>query len=141
MGRRELLEETCRAHGVLCLYLFGSRAADGIAVLADSTQLAHLADGSDFDVGVFFARGEDPILQLPLLQVALEDVFAPLKVDLVPLQRVDALFQAAAIDGHRAFAADADAADLCELVVMRRAAELLPIQRAIERDRFGTSTS
>ena len=58
-----------------------------------------------------------------------------------PLQRVDALFQFAAIDGERVFAADVDQADLYELVVMRKAAELLPIQRAIEHDRFGVSTS
>ena len=38
-------------------------------------------------------------------------------------------------------AGDVDRADLYELVVMRKAAELLPIQRAIERDRFGVATS
>jgi hypothetical protein len=73
--------------------------------------------------------------------VAIEDACAPLRIDLVPLQRVDALFQFAAIDGERVFAADVDQADLYELVVMRKAAELLPLQRAIEHDRFGVSTS
>ena len=73
--------------------------------------------------------------------MAIEDACAPLRIDLVPLQRVDALFQFAAIDGERVFAADVDQADLYELVVMRKAAELLPHQRAIERDRFGVSTS
>jgi hypothetical protein len=59
----------------------------------------------------------------------------------VPLQRVDALFQFAAVDGERVFADDDYQADPYELVVMRKAAESLPIQRAIERDRFGVSTS
>ena len=45
------------------------------------------------------------------------------------------------IEGERVFAADVDQADLYELVVMRKAAELLPLQRAIERERFGVSTS
>jgi len=39
------------------------------------------------------------------------------------------------------FTADAERADRRELVIMRRAAELLPIQRAIERERFGVATS
>jgi hypothetical protein len=54
---------------------------------------------------------------------------------------VDPLFQFNAIDGHRVAAPDATAADLFELDVMRRAADCLPIQRAIERERFGVSTS
>ena len=52
-----------------------------------------------------------------------------------------ALFQFRAIDGHRVFAANPERADRHELVIMRRAAELLPIQRAIERERFGVATS
>jgi hypothetical protein len=89
---------------------------------------------------VFSGRDAD-IAKLPSLQVVLEDACAPLRIDLVPLQRVDALFQFAAVDGERVFAADDYQADLYELVVMRKAAESLPIQRAIERDRFGVTTS
>jgi hypothetical protein len=75
------------------------------------------------------------------LQVALEDVFAPLRVDLVPLALVDSLFQSRAIDGQRVFAADPERADRRELVVMRRAGGLLPLQRATELERFGVATS
>lgn len=53
----------------------------------------------------------------------------------------DSLLQFRAIDGHRVFTADPERADRRELVVMRRAAELLPIQRAIERERFAVATS
>ena len=73
--------------------------------------------------------------------MTLQDIFAPLQVDLVPLQRVDPLFQFRAIDGHRAMVSDAHRADLFELEVMRQAAELLPVQRQLERDLFGVSTS
>ena len=134
----ELLERACRLHGVDALYLFGSRADEGRRALG-----GHLVDGlgSDLDVGVFFAPGGNGLTELPGLQVELEDVFAPLRVDLVPLASVDALFQFRAIDGHRLFAADSGRADRRELVIMRRAAELLPIQRAIERERFGVATS
>jgi len=133
-----LLEQACRHRGVDTLYLFGSRADDGRRALAgDGVD----GQGSDLDVGVYFAPGMVGPADLAGLQVALEDVFAPLRVDLVPLASVDSLFQFRAIDGHRVFSADPERADRRELVIMRRAAELLPIQRAIERERFGVATS
>ncbi len=135
--RRTSLDRACRTLGVEAAYLFGSRADDGVRVL-DGESVA--GQGSDLDVGVYLSRGID-VGQLADLQVALEDVFEPLQVDLVPLERVDALFQFRAIDGHRVFAADSAAADRSELIIMRRAAELLPIQREIERQAFGVSTS
>ncbi len=74
-------------------------------------------------------------------QVAFEDLFEPLAVDLVPLQRVDPLLAFAAIDGHRVAVTDRTANDYFELATMRLAAELLPVQRRIERDLFGLSTT
>lgn len=137
MNRRHELADACRASGVEAAYLFGSRLEDGLRVL-DGVELPQ--GGSDIDVGVYFG-GPFGAGRLADLQVALEDVLAPLRVDLVPLDRVDALFQFRAIDGRRVFEADSSRADRFELTVMRRAAELLPIQREIERDRFGVATS
>jgi predicted nucleotidyltransferase len=137
--RRATLEQACRSHGVAAVYLFGSRADEGLRVLAGGT-----ADraGSDLDVGLFFDSAAADVKDLAELQVAMEDVFAPIRVDLVPLHRVDALFQFHAIDGHRVYTPeDAREVDRWELVVMRRAAELLPIQRELERDLYGVSTS
>jgi len=137
MGR-PALDEACRGHGVLIVYIFGSRAADGCRLLAGERIERR---GSDLDIGVVFERPPGSAGQLAGLQVALEDVFAPLRVDLVPLDQVDPLFQFRAIDGHRVFTSDAHRADVFELNVMRQAADLLPIQRALERDRFGVSSS
>lgn len=115
------------------MYLFGSRADEGLARLAGAEVSGA---GSDLDVGVLFADRTFDHRRLADLQVALEDRFAPSRVDLVPLQRVDALFQFKAIDGHRVVAVDSHAADEYELVVMRRAAELAPIEAALERQLF-----
>ena len=131
------LAAACRTLGVEAVYLFGSRADDGLQLMGGA---GVDAAGSDLDVGVWFGPAGSSS-NLDDVQVAIEDVFAPLRVDLVPLDRVDALFQFRAIDGHRVFAADDHTADQFELIVMRRAAELLPIQRAMERERFGVSTS
>lgn len=119
---------------MLVLYLFGSRAGDGVEYLARRPVEAH---GSDLDVGVVFVTPQFDIHLLSSLQVALEDIFEPLKVDLVPLQRVDALFQFEAVSGHRVFESDSTRADEYELLVMRRAAELMPVQRRIEQELFG----
>lgn len=128
------LDAACRAHDVLVLYLFGSRADDGMKRLEG---LPVAPQGSDLDVGVAFAAPDVDHRRLAALQVALEDVFEPLRVDMVPLQRVDALFQFAAISGHRVFEADSTRVAEYELLVMRRAAELAPIQRRLERELFG----
>jgi predicted nucleotidyltransferase len=138
VDRRSRLAHVCRRLGVEAVYLFGSRADDGVRVL-DGESVDPI--GSDIDIGLFFRREAFQAGRLADLQVTFEDIFAPLRVDLVVLDQVDALFQYRAIDGHRVFALDAGRADRAELVIMRRAAELLPIQREIEREMFGVSTS
>jgi predicted nucleotidyltransferase len=132
------LNEICRRFDLLSVYLFGSRADDGLRELhGDAVD----GKGSDLDVGVFFVSRNPDINRLGDLQIALEEVFDPLRVDLVPLDRVDPLFQFRAIDGHRVATTDSTAADERELEVMRRAADLLPFQRQAELDLFGVATS
>ena len=138
MDRTARLHDICAEYGLLSIYLFGSRAEDGVhrirGLVADGA-------GSDLDVGVFGNRGVVAAARLGALQAALEDLLAPLRVDLVPLDRVDPLFQFAAIQGERIAASDSTAADERELEVMRRAADLLPFQRQLEMEEFGVSTS
>jgi predicted nucleotidyltransferase len=138
--RRRTLDAICDEHGLLAVYLFGSRADEGLAVLRGERADA---SGSDLDVGVVYRDREEPdFRRLGALQVDMEDLFEPLRVDLVPLQKVDALFQFRAMDqGHRVAAPDSTKADFYELYVMRQASELLPIQRRLEEEEFGVSTS
>ncbi len=136
MSRRDQLERVCCEHGILAVYLFGSRADDGLRLLC-SEEVPH--EGSDIDVGIVFPDGAPSLDKLVAAETALAEVFAPLRADVVALQRVDSLFQADAIDGHRVFALDDYAADSYELLVMRKAAELVPIQRAFEIEVFGFS--
>jgi predicted nucleotidyltransferase len=135
MQRREQLERICQELDLLAVYLFGSRADDGVAYL-DGVEPER--SRSDLDVGVVFRDPNFEPRRLTVLQVAFEEVFAPFRVDVVPLQRVDALFQFEAVDGHRVAAPDPEEADRYELLVMRRAAELLPIERRLEQDFFTT---
>jgi len=138
MDRRKALEDIGDKYGLLAVYLFGSRADDGLRLLRGESVYP---EGSDLDIGIVFTQNGPGVIQLGSIQVELSDVFSPLSIDVVPLHRVDPLFQFRAIDGHRIEAADTHRADIFELEVMRRAAELLPVQRHIERDLFGVSTS
>lgn len=138
MTRPDDLDRLCREHGATALYLFGSRAEDGLRKLQGD---AVAGEGSDLDVGVVFREPRFDSKKLWRLQVELEERFAPLVVDLVALQRVDALFQWNAIQGHRIAAPDPTAADFYELYVGNRAAELAPIQRRMELEQFGVSTT
>ncbi len=138
MDRVEGLQLVCREFELLSVYLFGSRSDDGMKRLQGHDVSS---GGSDLDVGVFGRSGGIAARRLGALQVALEEVFSPLRVDLVPLDRVDPLFQFAAVQGERIAAPDTTAADEKELEVMRRAADLLPFQRELEREEFGVATS
>jgi predicted nucleotidyltransferase len=132
------LEALCAEHKLIAVYLFGSRAEAGAAHLRGEPVEHGI---SDLDVGVFFAGGPFTAARLAALQIGLEQLFAPLRVDLVPLDAVDALFQFHAIQGLRIAASPPTAANEKELEVMRRAAELLPFQREHERQVFGVTTS
>ena len=132
------LHEICREFGLLSVYLFGSRADDGLRLLRGEPVSAK---GSDLDVGVFSMSRHLEARPLGELQIALEEVFDPFRVDLVPLDRVDPLFQFRALDGHRIATSASTAPDDRELEVMRRAADLLPFQRQAEIETFGVATS
>jgi predicted nucleotidyltransferase len=138
MDRITRLHAICAEYGLLSIYLFGSRAEDGARRIRG--QMVDEA-GSDLDVGVFGRDGVVAAARLGALQAALEDLFAPLRVDLVPLDQVDPLFRFAAMQGERIATCDSTAADEKELDVMRRAADLLPFQRQLEMEEFGVSTS
>ena len=98
MDRRKALEDIGDKYGLLAVYLFGSRADDGLRHLRGESVNP---EGSDLDIGIVFTQSGPGVIQLGSIQVELSDVFSPLTIDVVPLHKVDPLFQFRAIDGHR----------------------------------------
>jgi hypothetical protein len=130
MSRQDILDRLCREHGLLAVYLFGSRAGDGLQLLEGEDVSSQ---DSILDVGIVFKKSteaHDPVR----LQADFEDVFSPSHIHLVTLQSVDALVQFSAIDGHRVATTDADEADKYELIVMNLAEEMVWLQRQIENE-------
>jgi hypothetical protein len=126
MSPQQTLDRLCRDNGVLAVYLFGPRADDGLRLLRGEEEVPR--EGSDLKIGVMVRDDFDPLV-LSQFQEGLQHVFSPLKIDLIPLQEVDALTQFSAIDGHRVAVTDADVADRLELAAMSMAEEMLWLQR------------
>ena len=138
MDRRERLIHIGRTHGALVIYLFGSRAKDGLRVLEGVT--IENGSGSDLDVGVVLRKPlADPMLDYGGLHADLSEIFVPLRVDLVLLHEADAFVREAAVRGGEVFCSDEHARDLWELDALRRAGDLLPIQRRLERELYGAT--
>ncbi|HEX9941814.1 MAG TPA: nucleotidyltransferase domain-containing protein [Thermoanaerobaculia bacterium] len=131
MSRQEVLDRLCHQHGILAVYLFGSRADDGLRVLRGE---AVSREGSDLDVGVFFREHLDDPIVPSQLQIEIENIFEPLIAKLTPLEQLDPLSQYDAIEGHRIAAPDPTAANLYELAVISMAEEALWLKRQMESE-------
>lgn len=127
--RRAALGELCRQLGVGILYVFGSRSIEVRDWLERGT--THLSSGtSDVDIGVKALRGTVWSTREKVeLALTLEDFFGCSRVDLVVLDDADPFVAAEIIRGERLYARDSYTADEYDLYVLRRAGDLLPLER------------
>ena len=94
------LYRICEGYTILAVYLFGSMANEGVALL-DNKLSVNLDPLADLDVGVVFLQAvSDPKERVKLykkLYSDLSDLFSPLSLDLVFLQETGVIFQSEAI--------------------------------------------
>jgi hypothetical protein len=111
------------------LYAFGSRAEEAQALV--STGGKSLPSGpSDLDLGVLPQPGRRLSVQEKVdLASRLEDLFGVGRVDLVVLPEADPFMAANIIRGSRLCADDERLADEYDLYVLRRAGDLIPLER------------
>lgn len=128
---RAALEALCRRFQVHILYAFGSRGREALAWL-DGDGHGLPPGPSDLDIGVKPAEPLD-IRRKVELAIALEDLFAVNRVDLVVLPEADPFLAVNVIRGERLFADDSYLADEYDLYILRRAADLLPFERERQR--------
>jgi predicted nucleotidyltransferase len=128
-SRRAALARICWAFHVATLYVFGSQAGEALAWVEGERQTFERGP-SDVDVGV------RPIPGMPLaveekvrLAIALEDLFDVGRVDVVSLPEADPFLAANVVRGERLYARDEYEADEYELYVLRRAGDLIPLER------------
>jgi predicted nucleotidyltransferase len=132
-NRKETIEKICKDFGIDILYVFGSRSKE-VADLVSGEALTLSQGLSDVDIGVKLIDGKKlTVKEKTLLSILLEDLFGATKVDLVFLSDTDPFLAANIIRGERLYAKDEDAADEHDLYIMRRAGDLVPLERERER--------
>lgn len=120
---------TCRNHGVALVYLFGSQASTG-AMLLKGEKVIVDDPLSDIDVGVITEAPLPNPYQRTIFYAALyndmEDIFKPLRLDLVLLDENHSIFQLEAIKGICVFQSSQKKRDDYEMMILRRAADFRP---------------
>lgn len=123
------LTRIAEAFGVGIIYAFGSRAQDVVAFFEAGTPLAPSSSDVDIAVVATAPLGVDEKVRLGS---ALEDLLAVDRVDVVDLRTAPPYLALDAVSGALLHAVDGDAEARYQLFVLRRAADLLPFQRARE---------
>ena len=125
---RELAEK-CKRYGVEILYAFGSRAKEIREVLEGKVTSPSLSV-SDADIAVKLRAGTSLSLRERVrLSAELEDLLEVNRVDLCVLQDADPFLAADVIRGERIHCEDEYWADEYDLYVLRRAGDLIPLER------------
>ena len=125
----ESLAHICRQYQIAILYAFGSRAKEAEAFAHG--RIEQLTPGAaDLDLGVLPANSRRmPIREKVDLTARLEDFFRVSRVDLVVLPESDPFLAANIIRGERLYADDETAADEYDLYILRRAGDLIPLEK------------
>lgn len=109
--RKGKLIKICKDYRILAVYIFGSMAKDGIALL-ESKKPREIDPLADVDVGIiFFERPLDPKERIEIygrLHSELSEVFSPFILDLIFLQDVGVILQFEAINGKVVYSFDDD---------------------------------
>jgi predicted nucleotidyltransferase len=133
------LERLCSVHGLVAIYVFGSRAEE-IAARVTGGRATPERPGSDVDIGVQPVRGRRlPASERVDLMQALEALFDVRRVDLIVLSEADAFLAADVVRGELLAMTDPDAEAEAQLYYLRRAADLAPFLREAWSDRVGNA--
>ena len=118
-----------RREALVAVYAFGSRAKEALEALSAGDARLQ-PSSSDLDIAVVAEPGKHlTVLDKVRIAQELEDLSGTPRVDLVVLPEADPFLAANIVRGERLYAADDHAADEYELYVLRRAGDLIPLER------------
>ena len=128
--RADKLSEIARAFNLEVIYAFGSYAEDALKWLKDEQSSLPILSPSDLDIGIKPAvKKKLSVKEKVHLTMALEDLFLVSRVDLVSISEADPFLAANIIRGERLFSKNTYHADEYDLYVLRRAGDLIPLER------------
>jgi predicted nucleotidyltransferase len=126
---KQELEKICRRYSIESIYAFGSRGLELKKAIAGSKEIDQ-SIAADFDIGVKSAlKIILGVRKKSELTIALEDVFQIEKIDLVVLNETNPFLAANIIRGERIYCRNEYNADEYELYSLRRAGDLVPLER------------
>ena len=129
-SRENRLSEIARTFDLEIIYAFGSHAGDALKWLKDEQLLLSISSPSDLDIAIKPAiERKLSVKEKVHLAIALEDLFCVSRVDLVNLPEADPFLAANIIRGERLFSKDTYLADEYDLYILRRAGDLIPLER------------
>ncbi len=123
---KQQLADLCERFSIDILYAFGSRAREAAGFVLENRPMT--TSESDLDIGVLPAHPLS-IQQKVELTLLLEDFFGVNHIDLVALPEADPFLAANVIRGERLYERDAYQADEYDLYILRRAGDLIPLER------------
>jgi hypothetical protein len=128
-SRKEELAHLCLRFDIELLYAFGSLGKDARRFLDGETD--SIEDGSrDLDLGVNTEKGR-PLSVKEKVEITgeMEAFFRISRVDLVVIREADPFLAANMIRGERLYCRNDRLADEYDLYILRRAGDLIPLER------------
>ncbi|MCD6353107.1 MAG: hypothetical protein J7M06_02730, partial [Proteobacteria bacterium] len=127
---KSIFRDIMKRYKISALYVFGSRApefADRIG--GESVHSSHQLE-SDLDIGIQPIKGVRLSVRKKVsLTIELEDFFEAPRIDLVVISEADPFLSANIIRGERIYCKDKNESDNYELYLLRRAGDLIPLER------------
>jgi uncharacterized protein len=132
------LKDLAAEYGLQLIYAFGSRSVEARQLIEEG--IKQLSPGpSDLDIGIKSAR-RLTISEKVEIALRLEDIFGASRVDLAVLDEASVFLALEIVTGELLFATDLLYEAEYQLYIMRKAAELIPYQRAKEKMMLGISS-
>ena len=126
---QEFWADLAKRYQIEIVYAFGSRANE-VAALGGYPWTKLPGSASDVDIGVKPRLGRylAPLEKVDIAQ-EIEDALGVSKVDLIVVPEADPFLAANIIRGERLYCKDKDLADEYDLYILRRAGDLIPLER------------
>ncbi|MEA3361104.1 MAG: nucleotidyltransferase domain-containing protein [Thermodesulfobacteriota bacterium] len=130
LDRKEKLYQIADKFSLDIIYAFGSRATEAAEYIRNEGSEIYPSAFSDVDIGVQpSTKKKFSIKDKVNLSLALEEFFSVGRVDLVIILEADPFLAANIIRGERIYCRDEYKADEYDLYILRRAGDLVPLER------------
>jgi len=130
LDRKEKLYQIANKFSLDIIYAFGSRATEAAEHIRNEELEIYPSAFSDVDIGVQPSKKKKFSIKDKVdLTLALEEFFSVGRVDLVIILEADPFLAANIIRGERIYCRDEYKADEYDLYILRRAGDLVPLER------------